>query len=219
MSITPESIRVLLSSVDLGDRIQAINQFRQIDPAAAFKLAQIAIKDGNARVRYAAVSQMASLGKQDLSLALTLLRDRLFNDSEADVQAAAADALGGLQLKEAYEDLAHTYHTTPEWLVKFSIVAALGELGDKRGFELLEDALNCKEELLKMGAISSMGELGDPRAIPLLIPYAADPDWQIRLKVAQALARLGGSAAQETLKTLSADAVEQVAEAAKSSLN
>jgi len=35
---------------------------------------------------------MDTLGGQDLSTALTVLRDRLFNDPEPDVQAAAATA-------------------------------------------------------------------------------------------------------------------------------
>ncbi len=215
MSITPESVRQLLSSEDLGDRIRAVNQLRQLEPARAFELAQTAISDSSPRVRYAAVSQMASLGRQDLQTALTVLRERLLNDPEPDVQAAAADSLGGLQLTEAFEDLQHLYQTTPEWLVKFSIVAALGELGDGRSFELLENALGAGEELIRMAAISSLGELGDVRAVPLLIPHAAHADWQIRYRVAQALARLGGQDARSTLERLAQDEVEQVAEAAK----
>jgi HEAT repeat protein len=161
---------------------------------------------------------MASLGRQDLQIALTVLRERLLNDPEPDVQAAAADSLGGLQLTEAFEDLQHLYQTTPEWLVKFSIVAALGELGDRRSFELLENALSAGEELIRMAAISSFGELGDLRAVPLLVPHAAHADWQIRYRLAQALARLGGQEARLTLERLAQDEVQQVADAAKTGL-
>jgi len=218
MSTTPESVRQLLSSQDLGDRIRAVNQLRQLEPARAFELAQTAISDSSPRIRYAAVSQMASLGRQDLQTTFTLLRERLLNDPEPDVQAAAADSLGGLQLTEAFEDLQRLYETTPEWLVKFSIVAALGELGDRRSFELLENALNAGEELIRMAAISSFGELGDVRAVPLLVPHAAHADWQIRYRVAQALARLGGESARSTLERLAQDEVEQVADAAKTGI-
>ncbi|MBD1938197.1 phycobilisome degradation protein NblB [Microcoleus sp. FACHB-68] len=218
MSITPESVRQQLNSEDLGERLRSVNQLRQLEPAIAFELAQTAIQDSNARVRYAAASQMASLGRQDLQTALNVLRDRLIHDPEPDVQAAAADSLGGLQLKEAFEDLQQLYQTTPEWIVKFSIVAALGELGDERSFDLLENALNAGEDLLTMAAISSFGELGDQRAIPLLTPFATHDDWQIRYRVAQALTRFGGSDTRSTLESLANDDVEQVAQEAKTGL-
>jgi len=48
-------------------------------------------------------------GRTGLSTALTVLRDRLFNDPEPDVQAAAAD-WGALKLTEAFEDLQQLYH-------------------------------------------------------------------------------------------------------------
>jgi len=80
----------MLSSENLGDRLRAVNQIRELEPAIAFELVQTAINDRNAPVP--AVSQMDTLGGQDLSTALTVLRD-LFNDPEPDVQAAAADCL------------------------------------------------------------------------------------------------------------------------------
>lgn len=218
MSITPESVKELLSSQDVGDRIRAINQLRQLEKAIAFELVQPAVTDSNTRVRYAAVSQMDTLGEQDLQKSLTILRDRLFNDQEPDVQAAAADAIGALKLTDAFEDLQQVYQTSPEWLVQFSIIAALGEMGDSRSFELLESALNSSNNLIQTAAISSLGELGDPRAVPLLIPYATNPDWQIRYRVLQALNRLGGPEVRSTLETLANDEVEQVAQEAKTYL-
>ncbi|MBD1882198.1 phycobilisome degradation protein NblB [Coleofasciculus sp. FACHB-T130] len=218
MSITPESVKELLGSENFGDRIRGINQLRQLERAIAFELVQPAVTDSNTRVRYAAVSQMDTLGQEDLQTSLSVLRDRLFNDSEADVQAAAADALGALQLKEAFEDLQQVYNQTPEWLVKFSIVAALGEMGDSRGFELLEEALTSGNELVQTAAISSLGELGDPRAVPLIVPYSTHLDWQIRYRVVQALKRLGGAEARSTLEALANDEVEQVAQEAQNCL-
>ena len=126
MSITPESVKQLLSSEDLGDRLRAVNQIRNLEQPIAFELLQIAIADSNERVRYSAVSQLDTLGNQDLPLTFNILRDRLLNDTQYDVQAAAADCLGALKLQEAFEDLQELYHKTPEWLVKFSIIAALG---------------------------------------------------------------------------------------------
>ena len=218
MSITPESVKELLGSDNFGDRIRAVNQLRQLEVAIAFELIQPVVTDSNTRVRYAAVSQMDTLGHQDLEKSLTILRDRLFNDPEADVQAAAADALGALKLKDAFLDLQQVYQQSPEWLVKFSIIAALGEMGDERAFDLLQEALTSDNDLVQTAAISSLGELGDPRAVSFIIPYATHPDWQIRYRVVQALHRLGGSEARSTLEALVNDQVEQVAEEAKTSL-
>lgn len=219
MSVTPESVKQMLSSEDLGDRLRAVNQIRELeDTAIAFELAQTASNDRNARVRYSAVSQMDTLGGQDLQTALNLLRDHLLNDPEPDVQAAAADCLGALKLTEAFEDLQQLYHNTPEWIVKFSIIATLGELGDPRAFDLLQEALNSENELVRTAAISSLGDLGDVRAVELLIPYATNPDWQTRYRVVQALNRLGGAEAKSTLEALANDEVEAVAQEAKNCL-
>jgi HEAT repeat protein len=218
MSVTRESVQQLLSSEDFGQRISGINQLRQLEPSVAFELIQPLVTDKNTRVRYAAVSQLDTLGTEDLQTTLTILRDRLINDSEPDVQAAAADALGALKLTEAFEDLLQLYRRTSEWLVQFSIIATLGELGEPRSFELLQEALSSNTSLIQMAAISSFGELGDVRAVPLLIPYATDSDWQVRYRVAQALSRLGGQEARSVLETLANDTVEQVAQEAKTSL-
>lgn len=219
MTVTAESIRQMLSSEDLGDRLRAVNQIRELeDTKIAFELVQSASQDRNARVRYSAVSQMDTLGGQDLELSLNLLRDRLINDPEPDVQAAAADCLGALKLTQAYEDLQQLYYNTPEWLVKFSIVATLGELGDPRSLDLLKEALNSENDLVQTAAISSLGDLGDKQAVELLIPYASNSDWQIRYRVVQALHKLGSEQVRTTLETLANDEVEAVATEAKNCL-
>lgn len=219
MTFTPDSIQVLLKSEDLGDRLRGVNQLRQIEPAIAFELIQIPIKDQDTRVRYAAVSQMASLGKQNLAKSQEVLRDCLHNDPETDVQAAAADALGALKLTQTFDDLQQVYQNTSEWLLKLSIVAAVGEMGEPKAFFLLEDALKSDNELIQTIAISALGELGNIQAIPLLIPFASNGDWQIRYRLVQALSRLGGPKAQEIIAELTMDQMEQVAQEAKMALS
>jgi len=218
MSITPESVKQMLSSEDLGDRLRAVNQIRNLEPAIGFELLQSAVTDSSTRVRYSAVSLFDTLGKQDLDASLNILRDRLLKDPEPDVQAAAADCLGALKLHAAFEDMQQVYRTTPEWLVKLSIVATLGELGDPRAFELLKEALSSDNELVKTAAISSFGELGDAQAVPLLAPYASNPDWQVRYRLVQSLNLLGGADAKSILETLATDQVEAIAAEAKKSL-
>ena len=218
MSITPESVQQLLKSENFGDRIRGLNQLRQMEAKVAFELIKPMVTDKNTRVRYAAVSQFDTLGQEDLVASLEILRDRLYNDPEPDVQAAAADALGGLKLTEAFDDLFKMYHQSSDWLIQFSIIATLGELGEPRGFELLQEALTSDNNLVQTAAISSLGELGDNRAIPLLIPFANNDDWQVRYRLTQALGRLGGEQANFALEKLAQDEVEQVAQEAKNNL-
>jgi len=215
MSVTPESVKTLLDSENFGDRIRGINQLRQLEVNTAFGLVQPMITDSNTRVRYAAVSQLDTLGIENKQKSLEILRDRLFNDPEPDIQAAAADAIGGLKLTEAFEDLDKIYHQTDEWLIQVSIVAALGEFGDPRGFELLKEALASDNSLLQTVAIGSMGELGDPRAVEELIPFAESDDWQIRYRLVQALAKLGGDKANSILAKLTGDSSAEVAKEAQ----
>lgn len=219
MSVTPESVKQMLNSEDLGDRLRAVNQIRELEPAIGFELVKLGINDPNARVRYSAISQMDTLGGQDLATSLELLRDRLHNDPEPDVQAAAADCLGALKLTEAFVDLQQAYHNTSEWLVKFSIIATLGELGAPQSFSLLQEALNSDIDLVQTAAISSLGDLGDRQAVPLLLPFATNPDWQMRYRVVQALHKLGGDTAHSTLQQLANDEVEAVAQEAKNYLS
>ncbi|MGK7881255.1 MAG: phycobilisome degradation protein NblB [Crocosphaera sp.] len=218
MSLTPADVQPLLISENLGDRLKGVNLLREIDPAIAFKLIQPLITDTNERVRYAAVSQLDPLGKQDPETALSLLRDRIQNDTELDVKAAAADVIGGLQLTEAYDDLQQLYHQTSDWLLQLSIIATLGELGEPKAIELLEVALQSDNELVRVSAVSALGELGSSEAIPLLVQLVKDEDWQVRYRLVQALVRLGGEEAQKTLKILAEDPMEQVAKEAKESL-
>lgn len=218
MSVSPESVQQLINSEDFGDRIKGINQLRDLDIQTAFNLVKPLIKDPNTRVRYAAVSQLDTIGQNNRQESLNLLRDRLLNDTEADVQAAAADVIAALKFTEAFPDLEKLYHQTSEWLIQMSIVASLGEFGDPRGFDILKEAINSDLALIKTAAVSAFGELGDKRAIPLLTPLVDDPDWQIRYRLIQALTHLGTDEVIPTLEKLTQDAVPEVARSAREHL-
>ncbi len=215
MSVTPESVQALLTSDNYGDRLSGLNQLRELDRQQALELVQPLLADENVRVRYAAVSQLATLGEQNPEATTASLIKLLEEDKELDIKAAAADALGALHCKEAYPKLEAAYRASNDWVLQLSIIAALGELGNPAGFELLEEALQSETELVRISAITALGELGDERAIALLTPLARDGDWQLRSRVAQSLSNFkGNETAQSTLKTLTQDESEQVAKIA-----
>ncbi len=215
MSITAESVQTLLHSADFGDRLRGVNQLRELDRAVAYEMIVPMVQDSNVRVRYAAMSQLSSLGQENPAKTLELLRVGM-RDAEADVQAAAADCVGALHLVEAFPELQQLYVSTPHWIVQMSIVATLGELGDPRAIELLDSAINSGTELLVVSAIGALGELRDDRAIALLQPFAQDPDSQIRYRVAQALAYFPNSSeAKAVLSTMTRDTEALVSDYAK----
>ena len=210
-----ESVKQLLASEKFSDRITGLNKLRAFEPKDSFPAIQPLLKDAEARVRYAAVSQMDAVGIGFESEALVLLKDALSNDPELDVKAAAADAIAGLKIKEAYPDLEAAYRSTSEWLLQFSIIAALGELGEPKAFDLLKEALDSDIELVRTSAIGALGELGDRRAIELLTPFVESTDWQVRHRVAQAFGRLGGEEVKTFLEKLATDEQTTVADEAK----
>ena len=215
MTNNPDSIQVLLSSEDMGERIRGLNELRNIDKTVAYEMIKPLIKDENVRVRYAAISQLDSLGDVNRQESLEIIKDRLYNDPEADVRAAAADTIGGLKMVEAFADLKDVYYSTSDWLIQFSIVAALGELGHADGFDILKDAIASENALLQTTAIGALGELGNPDAIDLLLPFASNDDWQVRHRLAQALGTLGGEKVQSTLQVLAKDESDIVAQEAQ----
>jgi HEAT repeat protein len=216
-SHTPASALVLLRSEAFSDRIQGINALRELAAADAFPLLVPVLTDSNVRVRYAAVSLLASVGQVDLPQSLELLRAGL-KDPEMDVVAAAADAIAGLRLHDGYPDLRELYQENTDWVVRFSIVSALGELGDPRAFEILEHAIASEDVLLVPAAIGAMGELGDPRAIPLIVSHVSNPDWQVRHRVVQALMRFNTPETKAALQILAQDTEGRIAEQAQQAL-
>lgn len=213
-----EQLLTMLESSDLGDRLRAVNQARPLDPEQIYQVLKKATGDTSARVRYAAVSQIGTVPFSDPSEPLALLRGLLKSDPEFDVRAAAAASLGDLKQPEALEDLLESYRQETEWLVQFSIVAALGELGHVGAFDTLVEALTQGSELTRTAAAAALGDLGDARGIPVLENYLTDEDWQLRYRVCLSLEKIGGEAARPGLERLSQDEVAQVATQAQEAL-
>ncbi|GAB4211188.1 MAG: HEAT repeat domain-containing protein [Synechococcales cyanobacterium] len=217
MADLPE-LRVLLTSDDLGDNLRAVNQARYLEPGDCWQILSEAATHENARVRYAAISQMGGLKLDDATPIATCLRQALQYDPEFDVRAAAAASLGDLKYPETLPDLIAAFAREREWLVQFSVIAALGELRDPGAFDTVASTLQSGNELVRTAAVAALGDLGDERAVPLLADWIRDPDWQLRFRIAIALGQIGTVSAQTLLQQLTQDEDERVANQATTAL-
>lgn len=216
--MSADSLRQQLQSEDLGERLRAVNHVRELPATEAVELLLFAAQDGSARVRYAALSQLGTHPIANPDQVLPTLRQALLSDPEVDVRAAAAACLGDLKATAALTDLLAAYDRETEWLLQFSVIAALGELGDRGAFETVVAALAHANDLVRTAAAAALGDLADPRAVPYLAPLAADSDWQMRFRVCLALGQIKDATTQPLLVQLAQDEHEQVAQAARRAL-
>lgn len=180
----------MLASGDFLERIRAINRLGELGSQSA-RLAAIlpvAAEDPNPQVRYAAVSHLAGFDgallsdkeKQDV---LGVVRFILVNDAESSCQSGAADVIAGLRLADGFDDLVDAFQRTQDWMLKFSIAAGLGELGDPRAFDFLTAILESDADtdtLLISAALGALGELGDARAMPTIEKFIESEDSSVR---------------------------------------
>lgn len=196
--IPPEEVRALLSSADYVDRISALNRSRALGDERLGILLDLVRSDPNAQVRYLAVAQLIDAGADDKAAVLDVVRDVMANDAETSVRAGAADVVCGLRLVEAYDDLLACYEANADWMVKMSVVAGLGELGDPRAYEFLVGVLEGEDVsgmgMLHTAAVGALGELGDPRAVDVVRGWMDSEDGMMRDRATDAYKQLTGEA-------------------------
>lgn len=192
-----------LTSDDFLDRIRGINRIEEISGISnrLSALIPIATEDPNQQVRYAAISRISnfdheSLSDEDAEKVLSAARFVMLNDKESSCQSGAADLIAGLKLSDGFDDLVDTFNRTSDWMLKFSIAAGLGEMGDPKAFDFLTSVLDDKQEsdfLLMAAAIGSLGELGDKRGIPVIEKFLSNEDASIRERAKIAHTMLTGT--------------------------
>ena len=195
---SPEEVRALLTSSDYVDRISALNRSRALGDERLAILLDLVQADPNAQVRYLAVAQLIDAGGADKAAVLPVVRAVMANDAETSVRAGAADVVCGLGLTEAYEDLVACYEANSDWMVKMSVVAGLGELGDGRAYEFLVDVLGAEDAsgmgMLHTAAVGALGELGDKRGVDVVKGWMDSEDGMMRDRAADAYKQLTGEA-------------------------
>ena len=89
------------------------------------------------------------------------LVEMLTGDSNANVRAAAAKAIGALQYRKAIPQLIKALGDD-EW-VCFSALESLTDLKDENAIDSIGALLNNPAETIRFGAIEALGKIGSPR--------------------------------------------------------
>mmetsp|Transcript_6434 Transcript_6434/g.9993 ORF Transcript_6434/g.9993 Transcript_6434/m.9993 type:complete len:252 (+) Transcript_6434:43-798(+) len=192
-SVSVDDLRELLKSERQGDRLKALIDAPLLAPDLRMDILVEAAKNERSPVRTMAVGMLADYGHTDKKRAAEILFDRLRNETEVSAQSTAADTIAALRLDGAYDILVEAFTQSKDWVLRMSVVAALGELGDERAFDFLAEVLKtCEdgEQLVWIAAIGALGDLKDKRAIPLLEAYTNHEDEQVRQRVQHSIAAL-----------------------------
>lgn len=181
-------------------RIQAATSLNVLAVPAAHPVLIPLLQDPEREVRAAAAFAAAKLGaRQSLPILLEILRDGPW---DARRQAAASlrlvgDAEAVPALMEALAD--------PIKSVQEDAAATLGHLGDPRAVPALMNALTAtnimaeERRALREDLFTALGQLGDRQAVPVIIPGLRDYEKNARAAAISALARLGGTEAEDAL--------------------
>ncbi len=115
---------------------------------------------------------------------------RLLTDSEDEVRAKAATALGRLGDRRAVGYLLEHLLTDPAPFVRVRIASSLGHFGGPEVTDRLVRALGDSAWWVRMRSVEALEQIGAGAEGPLLVALD-DPDSEIRTRAAVALERLG----------------------------
>jgi HEAT repeat protein len=179
---------------------------RHVDAAADPRLSA-ALAGPSAEVRIEALDAWAG-GRGGI---LPREAAELRSDGNAHVRAAALRAMTARRHPQVHRALAEALRDA-ELSVRLAAITALGELGDGQALATLADVLKDRSERIRAEAVSALGRAG---AKPTVLAAASDAAWQVRLRVARAVAawpdRDGISVARRLLDDPSAEVEQSVA--------
>lgn len=170
----------------------------ELDFSAVF-LATIADDDGE--VRLSSIQGLWEYEGRDL---IALLIERLRDDPEPGVRAAAALALGRYELLAEYGELRPADVTAIDTAllaaardgaeaveVRARAVEALGARNEPWVRDLIDDAYASGNPRLRVSAIHAMGRNCDPEWLPIVIDNLADDDPEVRFEAVVACGSIG----------------------------
>ena len=153
--------------------------------------------------------------------------DRLKNDPEAEVQAAAAGSLAHFLLMSAWGQLkgvridviieallAAFYDPAARLIVRRAALEALGSVNLPEINKAIEDSYESSERELQLSALFAMGNSADSRWLPIILDEMESPYDEMRQEAVRAAGSIGDSQVIPHLAELAYDDSEDVAQAA-----
>jgi HEAT repeat protein len=129
---------------------------------------------------------------------------RTLGDPDADVRAAAAEALGHQASPDAVPPLlGRLDDASPS--VRIQIVGALTRLGDRRAVVPLVGKVQDSSSEVREAVARALGDLGDTRASPALVLALRDQNNDVRRDALAALGRLHASDAVDAIAPFALD--------------
>jgi HEAT repeat protein len=146
-------------------------------------------------VRWKAAEALSKVGDPAVGSLITLLRH-----PDEDVRWQAAIALGEIGNPEAIEPLIVLMGDGDRY-VRSRAAVALGLIG-RPALQRLTEVLANGEITARCGAAAALGQTKDPDVIESLIRALADPETEVRVEVAAALAAIGKPATGSLIQFL-----------------
>lgn len=153
--------------------------------------------------------------------------DRLKNDPEAEVQAAAAGALAHFLLMSAWGELkgvrvdiiieallAAFYDPASRLVLRRVALEAMGSVSLPEINKAIEDSYESPERELQLSALFAMGNSADSRWLPIVMDELESPYDETRQEAVRAAGSIGDSQTIPHLAELAYDDSEDVAQAA-----
>ncbi|GBF81646.1 HEAT repeat domain-containing protein [Aphanothece sacrum] len=204
-------IETSLNNSDFQYRLKGISSLKDYPPEIAVPLLTSKLNDPEFLVR-SFVSM--GLGKQQTAESFAALLEIMKFDNTPNVRAEAANSLS-LFGKCAASHLVLTFIQDDHWLVRRSIMAALGDLEcHSELFEVCLEGLADEDIIIQEAAVQALGTLTETRqqeaALSQLLALVGSQSERIRRQVAYALKRFDSPQVKEALSQLREDSNHQV---------
>lgn len=199
-------IETYLDSQDPQHRMKAIAELRNYEPNLAIPLLKRTINDKEFIIRSFVAT---GLGHKRTDEGFELLLDLIEYDSDYNVRAEAANSLAKYG-EDAIPYLAQLFQRDSNWLVRFSIFAAI----DSRQYpetilELSILGLRGDDPVVRETVVASLGQLAETpqesKALELLLSAAQSQQAVIRAQVAKVLRNFKTPKAEVALANLRRD--------------
>ncbi|MCS7252759.1 MAG: HEAT repeat domain-containing protein [Armatimonadota bacterium] len=204
-----KALRAVVQTAELGSGIAKEEAKRALKLICERFRAALDPQSSEGKDRLVRRDMCRYLGQLKYKLATADLIERL-SDSDPDVRAAAAEALGKIGARAAIEPLKTQMNDKAEEMkVRLSAAVALGKMGDKEAIDFLVNMLTEQDESLRVRAASALSEVGLPAVRALLSAVRSKEDLK-RWGAAKALGEMRCKDATKELIKATKDKSEDV---------